>query len=342
MNYLIITNDLSLPIDEGVKKVAYYVSKIIGARALTLTICTNGKNVPSDIKPIKTNRLFISTFLKKEIIKFKPDRIIYISKSFTIVSFLRAIIIKNYSQSNVLMLALSDSISNAYLSFLINLICKFSSIDIIITPSPGLYKKLFNKIDIKLCPLGVDIIKFRPINLEKKIQLRNKYGIANDLFTLLHVGHITKNRNLEALLQIQNIKGVQVLVVCSESVTKDKDLFNKLNNSKLRLIAGFIEDIEEIYQLSDCYIFPTNPPSGAIPMPLSVLEAMACNLPVITTKFGILPLLFKEEGGVFYFDSIDELIENIHDAHLLKEIYTRELVKTYTWERLIQTIEESF
>jgi len=60
----------------------------------------------------------------------------------------------------------------------------------------------------------------------------------------------------------------------------------------------YIKKIEEIYQLSDCYIFPITFEGGGISILLSVLEAMACNLPVVTTKFGGLPAIFK--GGDLY------------------------------------------
>ena len=63
-------------------------------------------------------------------------------------------------------------------------------------------------------------------------------------------------------------------------------------------------NIEEVYALSDCYVFPTPPMNkiNSIEIPLSVLEAMACNLSVITTKFGALPKVFEEGDGLIFVD----------------------------------------
>jgi len=65
-----------------------------------------------------------------------------------------------------------------------------------------------------------------------------------------------------------------------------------------RIIDEYVPNIEEIYNLADCYVFPTFKRHNCIDMPLSVMEAMACNIPVISTKFGGLPKIFKEGNGL--------------------------------------------
>ena len=68
---------------------------------------------------------------------------------------------------------------------------------------------------------------------------------------------------------------------------------------------------EELYQLSDAYLFPVLDPSGAIEMPLSVLEAMACGVPVLTTPFGDLQQRFPSGSGVVFWRSTDELMRGL-------------------------------
>ena len=60
----------------------------------------------------------------------------------------------------------------------------------------------------------------------------------------------------------------------------------------------YITHLEEIYALSDCYVFPTTDRRYCVEMPLSVLEAMSCNLPMLTTRFGALPGVFEEASGL--------------------------------------------
>lgn len=95
MKILMFTDDFSLPIDEGRKKVIYYIIAKLSKKEEVLTICSRGDRIPLGVKKIKTNRLLISLRLKKEISTFKPDLIIYIpSTSGTLYSFIRAKILK--------------------------------------------------------------------------------------------------------------------------------------------------------------------------------------------------------------------------------------------------------
>jgi glycosyltransferase involved in cell wall biosynthesis len=73
------------------------------------------------------------------------------------------------------------------------------------------------------------------------------------------------------------------------------------------------------------------------------MEAMACNLPVITTKFGGLPRIFEEDGGILYAEKQDDFY------HLLKRVLnedltveTRKKVLPYSWERVSQELEKIY
>ena len=73
-----------------------------------------------------------------------------------------------------------------------------------------------------------------------------------------------------------------------------------LNMNQMKM--SYIPEVEDIYRLSDLYLFLAESDTAAIEVPLSVLEAMACNLPVICTPF----------GGLLRRLSIDELPQLIN------------------------------
>jgi glycosyltransferase involved in cell wall biosynthesis len=160
---------------------------------------------------------------------------------------------------------------------------------------------------------------------------------------ILHVGHLNYGRNLEALIELQENKN-QVVIVSStstpEDAPKDENLKKKLQKNGIIVIDYYIDKIEELYQLSDCYAFPVTLEQGCIGIPLSVLEAMAYNLPVITTKFGGLSKLFTERDGFMYATNEEEFVRKINIAKNMHNIETTEMIKQYSWNKLIEKLKE--
>ena len=104
------------------------------------------------------------------------------------------------------------------------------------------------------------------------------------------------------------------------------------------IIDGYNAKIEKCYGLADCYVFPTTTSVGSIDVPLTVLEAMAHNLPVVSTKFGGLPRIFKEGSGFFYADvaSFCTKIQALKQG--LVDVHTRELVLPYSWDNIANNL----
>ena len=106
---------------------------------------------------------------------------------------------------------------------------------------------------------------------------------------------------------IQKMQNTQILLVGSTSTTVDKSLKKDLLLSGVKVIDFYVDNIQEIYQMADCYIFPTQSAIDAVEIPLSVLEAMYCNIPVLTERFGGLVDMFKEGDGFWFYENKEEL-----------------------------------
>jgi glycosyltransferase involved in cell wall biosynthesis len=158
---------------------------------------------------------------------------------------------------------------------------------------------------------------------------------------VLHVGHCNRERNV-LVLSLLARSGFKVILIASTSTIIDIELLSELRESGVMVLTQFIENIQHFYQMADCYVFPVIHATSAIDSPLSVLEAMACNLPVVTTRFGILPDLFQPGYGLYYTDLEQEILSMVNKAVVDQDCRTYEKVVPYTWDRVASYILKIF
>ncbi len=300
---LFISEYLNPPYDEGIKKTVYNLFLDLEKNYELQVLCRYGF-LKNNIHITNTNPLFFSKEIKNLINDFTPDSVIYLPfQSSTFASYLRLKIISNYAKTeNILFIALQPKPLKNWQQKIVKLLKpKFA-----LTPSPAL-NKFWNRLNVNnaLVPLLTDLSIFKPIsNLTSKKDLRNKYNIPLDTFVVSHMGHLNEGRNLKTLIPLQK-SGIQIVVVSSSSTPADAielgNLKKTLQESGIIILDRFIENIEEVYQLSDMYIFPVIKKNSSIGMPLSILEARACAIPVITTDYGSVKLYMENDfGGIIY------------------------------------------
>lgn len=191
----------------------------------------------------------------------------------------------------------------------------------------------------RILPNGVNVEKFKPINTYKKIKLRKNYNVPESKYILLHLASLTKERNLDIFCKLQKINNIQVIIIGRIDNRIEPNVVKNLEDSGCIVWINHFSNIEDIYNLSDCYVFPTIDRRACIETPLSVLEAMACNLPVITTRFGALPNLFRSSDGLIFVDDDDEIMNAINKLQSDEiNITTREQVLNYSWNNIIKDL----
>lgn len=205
---------------------------------------------------------------------------------------------------------------------------------------------------VEFLPNGVDCKKFDPVSEAEKFHIRNEFGLPEDKKIVLHVGHIKENRKLEIFKEIQKIDNAQVVIVGGTAQKSDDALKRDLQGAGIRICHEYYEDISKFYKMGDLYVFPiqdtgselpdTYNQVGAIDLPLSVLEAMACNLPVVTTRFGALERLFESGDGLYYSDNENGIIDQVSNFSYRKNCKTREKVLPYDWGKIVSLIESAY
>ncbi|WP_165394702.1 glycosyltransferase family 4 protein [Methanofollis fontis] len=192
-------------------------------------------------------------------------------------------------------------------------------------------------------PNGVDTLRFTPRNQEDRIRMRESLGIDEEKYVILHVGHITRARGIGILRDLQNAdRDHQVVIVGSSYFKPDHTLWNDLKQSGCLILNTYFRHIEEIYGLADCYVFPT-PPANSIFMPLSVLEAMSCNIPVVSTPFQGLTDHFSEGEGLRFFTEPVDLIRHIEEYQQgVRDTGIREKVLPIDWSVIGRRLEGEY
>ena len=336
--FLFISEGLSAPFDEGLKNIVFSLHNQLAKKENVLSV-TKAENNTDNLKVIKIglNKLFLNNKLRLLIGNYSPDIILYVPyASCTFNSFLRAKVLKLMGKkARVAMLRIQYREYSPIQDFII---ANFLRPDLLLLFGESDKEFFFKKkIKVKVLPPVVDNAKFCPPTGEEKEKIRAEYNIPPDKKIVLHVGHIRQTRNIECLIDVQKIGNTQVVIVGSTSTPQDGYLKDKLIGAGVRVIDEFIPDISKIYKMSDIYVFPVVKNTAAIDMPLSVLEALACNLFVITTRFGGLVDYFKEDYGFRYFDTIEELIALISGIDRA-DVHNSKKIENFTWDRFTNEI----
>jgi glycosyltransferase involved in cell wall biosynthesis len=320
-----LLGEYSGDLDEGMRKVSFHFAEELSKEHQVLTLDLRGT--------------FTKTFWK-DIKNLNPEIIHYIHgpsiKSFILLK----IISLNCRDAKTIMSAMHPCLTLLSEQFI-----SLFKPELMLTQSFGsenIFKKCGCK--TKFLPCGVDTAKFTPFTARDKEDLREKYGIDKEKFVILHAGSIKEGRNVPLMEKLQEGNN-QVIIVGAVSTGIDKNLAHKLEQSGCLVLTRYFENIEEIYALSDCYLFPTlaGNKSNSIEMPLSVLEAMSCNLPVITTEFGALPRVFEEGDGLFFVKNKDNIINSLNKIKdETMELKTREKVLPFSWEAVSKKLENIY
>lgn len=286
-----------------------------------------------DRSGIELKKLSISSFFEwKSIRAFRPDIIHFVLTPTATGVVTASLVASLYPEAKTVISAIHPSVPRSRL-------LKPFKPDLILVQAKE-SEQLFKSIgfNTRFFSNGVDIKKFQPVDQEKKQRLRGKFGIPEQSFVVLHLASMKRDRNLGIFKKIQKQEGVQVLIVGREGEVVDKGLLRELQEAGCLVWVKHFSHVEEIYQLSDCYIFPTIEKKACIETPLSVLEAMACNLLVVTTRFGALPNMFSDKGGLFFTDaeSIPQVLQEIKNTKLA--IGTRNKVLLFSWDLLAETL----
>ena len=138
--------------------------------------------------------------------------------------------------------------------------------------------------------VGIDLTKISEHDESFLKRKKAEIGVPDDRIIVLSSGELIKRKNHEtviramALLQKQgkintfNTHHIHYVICGHGKLEADlKKLVHKLGVSGMVTFTGYREDMLDVYQMADVFLFPSYQEG----LPMALLEAMACGLPVI-------------------------------------------------------------
>ncbi len=326
---VVLSNSLTDLTDEGSLKLATTLIKKMKLKYSDTYVISFEREFSMSDKHMKLNKFHFS-FELLSILKRTRQKLLYIPFPAPMSAMVIRIFLLSLFSKKRLDVLLTRKLD---MNFCQKSLLKLSRANVIVFSKDSyfFYNKFLSK-RVKYLKTGIDIHKFVPVSKEEQRNLKLKYGFDPEKKIVLHVGHMKEGRNIAELLKI-NDKYQVVLVVSTLSKERQNDVLrDKLSSkSNIKIIDYYISNIEEIYQMSDVYFFPVKQMGHCIDIPLSCLEAAACNKPVITTDYGEMSE-FKDKQGFYFIDDFSEReINCIIGEAILMNVGGRYNIKEYDW-----------
>ena len=196
--------------------------------------------------------------------------------------------------------------------------------------------RAFFEREVFLIPNGIDAGHFKPIqrneDLEEALGLKSK-TIEERMPVIGFAGEWREKKGLKTLLsahaQVNKAQPAALLIVGEVRAGNDQKIVEqfRISNPNARIIlTAYVSpnDLPAYYSLMDVFVHP----SLRDGMPNALLEAMACERPVIATPVGgMLDVIKDGENGIFVPVSDGDVLatainEVLHDAELRSRLGT--------------------
>lgn len=319
-------SDFQSRMDEGVSNIAFHMARQVSLRHDLEHVC------------LRPYRRLVGPDFWRAIRRFRPD-IIHFVPGPTLKCFLMVKALKMACPGARTVMSAAHPAFPAWSKGIIKRLAP----DAILAQSPE-SRKMFAELgfNTRFVLGGVDTDRFVPVSPQARLQLRKKHGVPENDWVALHVGPLKRGRNVLSLNELAR-DGVKVIVVGSLTVPAQSDVQSELVQGGCVVWHRYFDNIAEVYGLADCYVFPTVDRDNCVETPLSVLEAMSCNLPVVSTRFRALPHMFQDGDGLLFVGNQREMLSAVHSVRSNGVVCrTREKVSPYSWARVGEVVEETY
>ena len=157
--------------------------------------------------------------------------------------------------------------------------------------------------------IGINLERFHAGDVETIQQKRQELGLQPEEVFLLSVGELSDRKNhvvvIEAMKQLVQRHSQLRYFICGQGEKKQElqQLIRKYHLEDHVKLLGFRTDVAELCQAADVFVFPSKQEG----LPVALMEAMACGVPVVCSRIRGNTDLIQEEKCLFEPDDVEQI-----------------------------------
>lgn len=222
----------------------------------------------------------------------------------------------------------------------------YSKVDMIIVPSSGIQDLIsweIGKKPIHVVHLGCDTKKFTPPHSRR--EAKKAIDCDPDSILIGYHGRLSREKDLTTLLRafIRMKRHDKKLIIVGDGLPQIKNMLTR----KDVILTGMKSNVIPYLQAMDVYVLTSLTETTC----LSVLEAMSCGVPVISTRVGFVKdyiedgrngLFFNFQDSVQLSKKIEYLIDNPKVREELGRAARATVVAGFDWDKTVKDLEKAF
>lgn len=201
-----------------------------------------------------------------------------------------------------------------------------------------------------LIPNAVDTTRFIPVDPAQKAILREKLQLPQSSIIAIYTGRLVSYKGLPLLLRVWKeicCKHENAILLLAGTGGLDihnceDDLHEYVGIAGLEkkvLFLGSVLNVPEYLQAADLFVFPTENDA----FPSSIVEAMACAVPVVTTPVGAIKIIVRHrKNGLLVepgnsrqlYEALDVMFSNHELASRLGQAAAQTVREQYSADRV--------
>lgn len=181
--------------------------------------------------------------------------------------------------------------------------------------------------------VGIDADKFRGVDCEQQKIIKKELGIQIEKPLIIHVGHCSSGRKVERICRLNPEKYERIVI--TSGMFEDGTVRALLDSNNVKVLSGYLPDIEKYYQAADAYIFPTDSGDYVISIPLSVMEALSSGTAVVAfDKLSGLKEIEVTVPSALQLITDEDGIESAIEAAIHLKTSESYLKHPYSWDEI--------